>query len=187
MQALELGPRVVAQLGVKIGQRLIQEEQLGAAHQRAADREALLLAAGQRVRLARERVADAEHFGDFGHARADLAGAHPLLAQGIGKIVEGREVRVERERLENHGHAAPLHGRMRDVLAREPYGARVRTLEAGDAAQSRGLTGGARAEDHEELAGGDIQVDATERLHVAEAFGQPANLQLGHLRARRSR
>ena len=111
----------------------------------------------------------------------------PLLAQGIGQIVEGREVRIERERLENHGHAAALHGRLRDVLARERDRAPVRALEPGDAAQGRGLAGGARAEDHEELAGGDVQVDAIERLHVAEPLGQPANLQRRHLRARSSR
>ena len=38
-------------------------------------------------------------------------------------------------------------------------------------------------EDHEELAGGDVQVDAIQRPHVAEALGQPADLQLGHLRS----
>ncbi len=36
-------------------------------------------------------------------------------------------------------------------------------------------------EDHEELAGGDVQLDAIQRAYVAEALGQPADLQLGHL------
>jgi hypothetical protein len=181
MQALELGPGVVAQLGIQIGQRLVQEEQLGAAHQGASDREALLLAAGERVRLAHERVADAEHLGGLRDAVADLVGGHTLLAQRIGEVVEGREVRVEREGLEDHGHPAPLYGRMGDVLTRERDGAPARALQPGDAAQGRGLAGSARAENHEEFARGDVQINAIQRVHVAKMLGQPADLQLGHL------
>ena len=57
VQPLELGPHVVAQLGVEVGQGLVEQQQLGPAHQGAADRDALLLAARRRRRLAVERVA----------------------------------------------------------------------------------------------------------------------------------
>ena len=57
VQPLELGPRVVAQLGVEVGQRLVEQQQLRPADQRAADRDPLLLAARGRGRLALERVA----------------------------------------------------------------------------------------------------------------------------------
>ena len=45
VQPLELGPHVVAQLGVEIGQGLVEQQQLGPADQGAADRDPLLLAA----------------------------------------------------------------------------------------------------------------------------------------------
>ena len=43
-------------------------------------------------------------------------------------------------------------------------------LEAGDHAQRRGLARAGRAEHREELAVRDVEVDAGDRLHVAEAL-----------------
>ena len=47
MQPLDLDPQFGAQLGVEIGQRLVEQIDADVAHQRAADRDALALAAGQ--------------------------------------------------------------------------------------------------------------------------------------------
>jgi hypothetical protein len=45
--ALDLGAHLHAQLGVEVGQRLVEQEHLGIAHDRAAHRDALALAARQ--------------------------------------------------------------------------------------------------------------------------------------------
>ena len=58
MQPLDLHPHLDAQLGVEIGERLVEQEQQGIAHQRAAHRHALALAAGQLRRLAAEQRLD---------------------------------------------------------------------------------------------------------------------------------
>ena len=47
LQALELDPHLLAQLGVEIGQRLVEQQDLRLAHQAAREGEPLLLAAGK--------------------------------------------------------------------------------------------------------------------------------------------
>ena len=47
MDALDLGAHLDAQLGVEVGERLVEQQQPRLQHQRAGDRDALLLAAGE--------------------------------------------------------------------------------------------------------------------------------------------
>ena len=50
LQPLDLAARLHAQLGVEVGERLVHQEHLRVAHERAAERDALLLAAGELAR-----------------------------------------------------------------------------------------------------------------------------------------
>ena len=52
LQALQLEAHLLAQLRVEVGQRLVEQQQRRLHHQRAREREALLLAAGELGRLA---------------------------------------------------------------------------------------------------------------------------------------
>ena len=47
VEALQLGAHLHAQLGVEVGERLVHQEGLRIAHQRAAERDPLLLPAGE--------------------------------------------------------------------------------------------------------------------------------------------
>ena len=58
VQALQLGAHVLAQLGVERADRLVHQHRLRAAHQRAADRDALHVAAGQLRRALAEEMLD---------------------------------------------------------------------------------------------------------------------------------
>ena len=60
VQRLDLGAHRHAQLGVEVGQRLVEQEHLGVAHDRAAHRHALALAAGQLARKAVEQRVEVE-------------------------------------------------------------------------------------------------------------------------------
>jgi uncharacterized membrane protein (UPF0127 family) len=51
MQALELGAGVMANLGVEIGEQLVEEQKLGLANKSPSDRDALLFATARRSRL----------------------------------------------------------------------------------------------------------------------------------------
>ena len=57
VQALDLAAHLVAQLGVEIGERLVEQEDLRIAHDGAADGDALALAAGKLARIAVEQAA----------------------------------------------------------------------------------------------------------------------------------
>ena len=62
---LDLDPHLHAQLGVEVGQRLVEQEHLRVAHDGAAHRDALALAAGQLLRLAVDQLDDVEHARGF--------------------------------------------------------------------------------------------------------------------------
>ena len=64
MQQLDLGAHLDAQLGVEVRQRLVEQEQLRVARQRAAHRDALALAAGELAGLAVEQMLDLQQLGD---------------------------------------------------------------------------------------------------------------------------
>ena len=63
VEARDLGAGLHAQLGVEVAERLVHEEDGRLAHDRAAERDALALAAGERLRLAVEEVLEAEDAG----------------------------------------------------------------------------------------------------------------------------
>ena len=58
MQPLDLDAQLGAELGVEVGERLVEQEDVDVAHQRAADRDALALAAGELRRAALQQRLD---------------------------------------------------------------------------------------------------------------------------------
>ena len=72
MQLLDLDPQLGAQLGVEIGQRLVEQKHVGLAHDRAADRDALTLAAGELRGMALEQRVELQHLRGRVDAPRDL-------------------------------------------------------------------------------------------------------------------
>ena len=66
-----------------------------------------------------------------------------------------------------------------DLLAAELEGPRVGRPDAGDGLDQRRLAGAVVADEGDDLAGVDVEVDVLERLHRPEALGDPAQLQEG--------
>ncbi len=62
---LDLDPHLHPQLGVEVGQRLVEQKHLRVAHDGAAHGHALALAAGQLLRLAVHQFDDIEHARGF--------------------------------------------------------------------------------------------------------------------------
>ena len=67
-----LGARLDAQLGVEVRERLVHQEHLRLADDRATERDALALAAGELLRLALEQLLEAQDLGRFVDAPLDL-------------------------------------------------------------------------------------------------------------------
>ena len=74
LDARDLGAHLDAQLGVEVGEGLVHEEGLGVAHDRAAHRHPLALAAGEVAGLALELIGDAQQVGGVLDLAADLLG-----------------------------------------------------------------------------------------------------------------
>src|SRR6266851_1727444 len=96
MQLLDLGAHLHAELGVEIGERLVEQKHLRIAHDGAAHGDALALTAGQLPRKAREQMGEAQNLGRALHPRVGLRLAGAAQAQRKAHI--GRD-RAQQRRL----------------------------------------------------------------------------------------
>ena len=165
LQVLELGAQRLAQLGVERRQRLVHQEDARLAHDGAADRDALHLAAGQPVGLAIEQMLDAQRLGGARDAILDLGVGQPadLRLQREFEVLAHRVARIERILLQHQRHVALGRAPVGDVDAVDEDLALGRLFEPGDQAQRRGLAGAGLAEQDEELAVGDVEVEVGQR------------------------
>ena len=153
LQLRELDPGAQPKRRVEVGQRLVEQEQLGLLDQRAADRDALALAARQLRRAcgraaARSR-APARHRRSGARSRRSATRA---LLQPERHVLAHAHVRVERVMLEHHRDAALARRQAVDAAAFEPDLAGVGGLEPGDDPQQGRLARSRRAEEGDELA-----------------------------------
>jgi len=179
-EAANLDAGLRAELGIQVGQRLVEQEQLGIAHQRAGDGEALLLAAGERARLAVEQLTEAEAH--------DLRGdADALLGLSVGRaahleeeteVAAALEVGIERVVLEDHADVAILHRHLAHVLFTVVDFAGVAGVQPRDDAQQGALAAAGRSDYGQRLAIRNGQGDVVERLDASAGCG-PVDLRLG--------
>ena len=167
VQVLDLELHVLAQLLVERAERLVHQHELRLEHQRAGERDALLLAAGKLVRPARLEARHAHHVERAAHARRHLGLGEAAHLQRKGDILADRHVREERVVLEHDADVAAVRRHAVDALAVERDGAVRRRLEAGEHHQRRRLAGARRAEQRQELAAGDVEVEAAHHVALA--------------------
>ena len=176
LQALQFHLHALAQLQVERAERLVEQQHLGPVHQRPGQRHALLLPARQLVRAPPAHVAELHELEGLGHSGADLVAAHLLHAQTEADVVGDGHVGEQRVVLE-HGVDRALVGQKRaHVVAKDPQAAVGGEVEPGDHAQRRGLAAARRAEQGEELAVADGEVEAVDGGHLAEALGDAVDL-----------
>ena len=102
----DLQPHLDAQRGVEIRQRLVEQECLRLAHDGAADRDALALAAGEFARLAIEIGREVQGRGRRLDLAVDLRPRQAGHLQAEGDVVAHAHMRIERVGLEHHRQAA---------------------------------------------------------------------------------
>ena len=120
LQVADEDPHLLAQLGVEIGERLVEQQDLRLDHQRAGQRDALLLAAGKLARIA------------LGHSRASCtisstsamrvaisASAHLAHLQPEGEVLLHGHMREQGVVLEHHADVALLGRHVDDIRAVE--------------------------------------------------------------------
>ena len=162
--------------GVEIAGGLVGEQQFRADGQGAGDRDALLLAARELVRVVVMAGAEPDPLEPVA-GLALRAGAAVDFERG-GDILDRRHVGQQMEVLEHQGHAAAAQGGApilvlgRQVLAEQAHNACGRPLEPGGDRDERGFARAGGPDDRHPLAAGDAQVRAHEHFDDASATGQ---------------
>ena len=180
LQRLQLVAQSDAHLGVERGQGLVEQQQLRPGRERAGQRHALLLAAGDLVGIAVGEGAELHDVQHGGDALARLRGGRLGDLEPEGDVARHRHVGEQRVVLEHHADAPRARRQVRDVAPRDADRARTRALEAGDHAKRRGLAAARGAEEGDELAGRHVKVEALHHLMVAVALGQALDRQEAH-------
>ena len=181
LEVLELVLHLVAELQGEGAEGCVEQQHLGTVHERPGQGNPLLLAPGQLGGLA---VGHGTHL-DQVDGPVDEAPAFgpgdPAHLEAEADVVGHRHVGEQGVALE-HGVDGPLVGRAEaHLLAVDADGPRRREFQAGHHAQGGGLAAARRAEQGEELAVGDGEVDVVHRgdlgaRTVAEALDHPGQL-----------
>ena len=152
VDALDLGTHLDTQLGVEIRERLVEQKQPRVQHQRAGDRDALLLPAGELRWIAILEFRQAARAA-ASRARVRLIfGRRPALQlEPECDIAEHRHVREQRIVLEHHAETALLGRHVVHALAVDPQLAFARRNQAGHDVERGGFPAAARAEQGDEL------------------------------------
>ena len=162
MQPGDLDPGRDAQRRVEVRQRLVEQEDVGLAHDRAADRHALALAARKIARVAAEQLLEPQHPRRLGDAPVALRRRDAGEFQAEGHVLAHVHMRIERIGLEHHRDFA-LGGRERvDEPVADENVAGGRRVEPGDHPQKRRFAAARGADQHDELAVLDRKVDVAQ-------------------------
>ena len=182
LKLLDFQAHLHTQLGVQVGQGLVEQEGAGVANDGPPHRDTLPLAAGELAGLALQEVRQLQHLGRLLHPLLDLRPAQLRDLQTVGHVVVDAHVRVERVVLEHHGDVPVLGLQIVDHLAADGDLALADRLQSGHHAQQGGLAAARGSDDDDELAVGDLHVDPVDHLRAAVAFLHLGKADLGHLR-----
>ena len=187
---------VDAQGGVEVGERLIHQKGGRVAHKGAAKGSALALAARQLAGFALQKGGDLERLGCLadlvhqslvagaGNERADdrqaLGAGEVAQPERCGHVLGDGQVRVERVGLKDHGEVAIRRTDAGHVLTADDDAPGIGAFEPCKDAQERGFAAAGRANEGDELALGNGQVDTGQDRHIAKGLGDRGKLDLGH-------
>ena len=170
MQARDVRARLDAQLGVKVREGFVHEEDRRLADDGAPERYALALAAGEGLGLAVEELVEAQDLARVRDAPLDLILRRLAQLQPKGEVVVDAHMRVKRVALEDHGDVAVLGGHVVDHPVADEQAAVADLLQAGHAAECRRLATAGRSDQDEELAIIDLEVEVVHGEDVAGVF-----------------
>ena len=166
-------------LGVKGGGRLVKQQHVGVHSQRAHNRNALLLPAGQHVGVGVGLVGQTDALQQLHGFLVGLGLLHQAQTHGGQRdVLLHRQVGEQVEMLEHHAHllAHMVNVVVGDFLAVEDDMAAVRLLQTVQAAQERGFSAARGADQHNAVALVDGQVHALEHLQAAVVLLQSFNV-----------
>ena len=160
VDAHQLRPHLPPQRGIEAGERLVEQEEAGPPHERLGDRHALPLPAGELVDAAIEERARYRARWRLPRVRSAITCFDtPPRLQREADVVAHVEVRIERDRLEDHRDVPLLRRNIVHRPLAEVELTAGRLLEPGQHVQRRRLAAAGRAEQHQQLAVLDLEVE----------------------------
>ena len=181
VELVDLGAHLVAQAGIEVAQRFVEQDEVGSSDETAGEGDALLLTTAELRRVAVEKGTAV----DEGGGLLDPPGLDALLdaasLQGVADVLADGHVRPQRIGLEHHADVALVGRQVDPAVGVEHRGrpecdlAGAGCLEAGEAAQGGGLAAPAGTEEDEELALLDLEIQVVDRCGrrlAVEALGQ---------------
>ena len=183
LDGLQLDLHLFAQLGIERPERFIEQQHLRVVDQRPGQGHALPLATAELVGLAMPEAAQANRLEHLVGPRAPRRLAHLLHLQPVLHVLQHGHVRKQGVVLEHGVDIAIERCQPGDIATLQEDGACRRALEAGDHSQHGGLAAAGRAEQREELAFADAEIDRIDRddfvLAGAERLAQADELNGG--------
>ena len=177
----DFGAHLLADLGVQVGEGLVEEKHVRVEDQGAGQGHALLLAARELAGIPLFEARQVDQRQGVVHLLGDLRAGRFLDLEAVGHIVEDGHVRPEGIVLKDHADV-PLIGRDRRYLPVPEVDLSVIGLvKAADETQDRRLAATRRPQEGKELAVLDIEGDMTHRLQGAESFDHVFQLNIHSL------
>ena len=171
-QLADLPAGALAQRGVQIGERLVQQEHPRLGGQRTGQRHALLLPAGELVHAAPLQARQVDQLERARDPLRQLGAAHVERLEPEADILADVEVGEQRVVLEHHPEPAMHRFHPGDILALDQDAPLVRGLEPGQQPEHRGLAAAAGPQEREHLAPCEGQRDLLGGDHAVEALGE---------------
>ncbi len=172
VQAAQPAAQFLPHLGVERPEGFIEQQHARLDRQRAGERDALALPAGELRRVTVGQPVELHQFQQAMHAAADLglvrALAPRLHAQAEGHVLEHRHVAEQRVVLEHEADLAFAYMGVGGVLAFEDDAPGVRRLQPGDDPQQRGLAAARRPQQGDQFTAGEVERNLVERGEGAE-------------------
>ncbi len=153
--------------GVEVRQRLVEKQHVGAGRDGAGESHALLLTTGELAGAALDESVERQSVRDRLGRGAALGLPHAADPQRVGDVVADIHVREQRVVLEDHRDAALARLRIRNVFLADRELSGGDALQTRDRPQQRGLPAAGGAEEREELAVRDLDVDTVDAAHPA--------------------
>ena len=174
VDAPNLRPRLDAQLGVEIGQRLVHEDQRRLDDDGAGDGHALLLSAGKLSGQLMLLAGELHELERMRHARRAVRRGDAAHPQAEADVLGHAHVRKQGVILEHHAEAAFLGWQRVDALRIEPDASARQLHEPGDAIERGRLAAARWPEQADEFAAPDGQGQGVERVERLAAGGGKA-------------
>ncbi len=190
LKHLEVAPHALAQPGVEVAERLVQEQQAWLGSEAASQSHPLQLPPAELRGWSILEIGQTYLRQDARNPFAHRGRAYVANPQRVGDILENGHVGPDGVALEDHAHIPfvwgnkdPVLGRVYDVALEDDL-ALVTTFQAHDEAQRGGLAAATRTEQSQDLAFSDVEAHPFDRPHRTEVLADVRQLQNGQINGR---